>query len=71
MARILVVDDDADILKLAEQILTAAGHTVIVAEDALRALDWLGQMSFDLLLSDANMPLYSGFDLINTVRENP
>jgi len=71
MARILVVDDDADILKLAEQILTAAGHTVIVAEDALRALDWLGQMSFDLLLSDANMPLYSGFDLINTIRKNP
>lgn len=71
MARVLVVDDDPDILKLAEQILGAAGHTVIVAEDALRALDWLGQMGFDLLLSDANMPLYSGFDLISTIRKNP
>jgi CheY-like chemotaxis protein len=71
MARILVVDDDPDILKLAEKVLVAAGHTVIVAEDALRALDWLNQLGFDLLLSDANMPLYSGFDLINTIRKNP
>jgi DNA-binding response OmpR family regulator len=70
MARILVVDDDPDILRLADQILAAAGHTVLVAEDALRALDWLNQIHFDLLLSDANMPLYSGFDLVNTIRKN-
>lgn len=71
MARILVVDDDTDILKMAEQILVTAGHTVFVAEDALRAIDWLNHINFDLLLSDANMPHYSGFDLINTVRNNP
>lgn len=71
MARILVVDDDPDILKMAESILVAAGHTVFVAEDALRAIDWLNNVSFDLLLSDANMPQYSGFDLINTIRNNP
>jgi DNA-binding response OmpR family regulator len=71
MARILVVDDDPDILKMAESILVNAGHTVFVAEDALRAIDWLNNITFDLLLSDANMPQYSGFDLINTVRNNP
>lgn len=71
MARILVVDDDPDILKMAEQILGAAGHTVLVAEDALRAIDWLNNIAFDLMISDANMPHYSGFDLINTVRNNP
>jgi DNA-binding response OmpR family regulator len=70
MARILVVDDDPDILKMAESILVAAGHTVFVAEDALRAIDWLNHINFDLLLSDANMPQYSGFDLINTIRNN-
>ncbi len=70
MARILVVDDDPDILNLAEKILVSASHTVIVAEDALRALDWLNQVQFDLMISDANMPMYSGFDLINTVRKN-
>lgn len=71
MARILVVDDDADILKMAEKILVGAGHTVFVAEDALRAIDWLNHITFDLLLSDANMPHYSGFDLINTIKNNP
>jgi DNA-binding response OmpR family regulator len=70
MARILVVDDDPDITKMAERILTSGGHMVVTAEDALRALDWLNQMPFDLMISDANMPRYSGFDLINTIRNN-
>ena len=70
MARILVVDDDPDITKMAERILTSGGHIVVTAEGALRALDWLNQMPFDLLISDANMPHYSGFDLINTIRNN-
>lgn len=70
MGRILVVDDDPDILKMTEQVLGQAGHTVFVAEDALRAIDWLNQYNFDLMLSDANMPHYSGFDLVNTVRNN-
>src|ERR1700743_1405189 len=71
MARILVVDDDPDILKMAESILVAAGHTVFVAEDALRAIDWLNNVSFDFLFSYAHMPQYSVFDLINTIRNNP
>ena len=71
MARILVVDDDPDILKMADRILVSAGHIVVGAEDALRAIDWLNQLNFDLLLSDANMPHYSGYDLINTIRNNP
>jgi len=71
LARILVVDDDLDILNLAVRILGSSGHTVFVAEDALRAIDWLDQVQFDLLLSDANMPHYSGFELVNTVKNNP
>jgi len=70
MARILVVDDDPDILKMTEKVLGSAGHTVFVAEDALRAVDWLNHIEFDLLLSDANMPHYSGFELVNTIRNN-
>lgn len=71
MARILVVDDDLDILKMAESVLGGAGHTVFVAEDAMRAIDWLNHIDFDLLLSDANMPHYSGFELIGTLKKNP
>lgn len=70
MGRILVVDDDADILKMAEAVLVAAGHTVFTAEDAMRAMDWLNHIDFDLLLSDANMPHYSGFELVTTIRND-
>ena len=70
MARILVVDDDPDILKLAEQILFSCGHSVFLAEDALRGIEWLNKIDFDLLISDATMPHYTGFDLISTVRNN-
>lgn len=70
MARILVVDDDPDILKMAEKVLGSSGHTVLVAEDAFRAMEWLNQINFDLLLSDAHMPHYSGFELVRTVRND-
>ncbi|NJM09857.1 MAG: response regulator [Bdellovibrionaceae bacterium] len=70
MARILVVDDDPDILKMAEAVLCSAGHVVFTAEDAVRAMEWLNHIDFDLLLSDANMPIYSGFELVSTVRNN-
>lgn len=70
MARILVVDDDLDILRMAEAVLGNAGHTVFVAEDAMRAIDWLNHIDFDLLLSDANMPHYSGFELVSTLKKN-
>jgi DNA-binding response OmpR family regulator len=70
MARILVVDDDPDILKMAENVLCAVGHIVFTAEDAMRAMDWLNHIDFDLMLSDANMPLYSGFELVNTIRRD-
>ena len=70
MGRILVVDDDNDILKLAEQVLASAGHVVVTAGDAMRAMDLLSRLEFDMLISDANMPHYSGFDLVSTVRKN-
>lgn len=70
MARILVVDDDPDILKMADAVLSSVGHTVFTAEDAIRAMEWLNHIDFDLMLSDANMPIYSGFELVTTVRNN-
>lgn len=70
MGRILVVDDDPDILNITEQVLVAAGHTVFLAQDALTAMDWLNQLQFDMLVSDANMPHYSGFELVGTVRND-
>lgn len=70
MARILVVDDDGDVLKMAERVLSGAGHQTIGVEDPIKAMERLDSASFDLLISDANMPHYSGFDLVKTVRHD-
>jgi CheY-like chemotaxis protein len=71
MARVLVVDDDNDILKLAERVLGASGHIVFTASDGFRAMAFLETLPFDLLISDANMPHVNGFELVQTVRANP
>lgn len=70
MARILVVDDDPDILKLAQKVLGSQGHMTFTAGDALKAIEYLNENSFDLLISDANMPRYSGFELVRTIKKD-
>ena len=71
MGRILIVDDDKDILRMMEQILAEAGHSVVSATSAMEAIDHLRVASFDMVLSDANMPMHSGFDLVSTLRKEP
>ena len=70
MARILVVDDDKDILVMAEKLLGHYGHTTVTAGDAIRAMEILNSTSFDMVISDANMPHYSGFEMIKTIRSH-
>lgn len=71
MSRILLVDDDADVRKLAKRILEKDGHTVVIIDNGLTALDELNKNNYDLLISDASMPQYSGFDLIRALRRQP
>ncbi len=69
MANILLVDDDEDLLHLARKLLASQKHTVMIARDALEAVDILGRYPFHLIVTDANMPHYTGFDFIKTVRK--
>lgn len=70
MARILVVDDDPDVLKLVSRVLTASDHTVFTANNAIKAMDLLNATMFDLVISDARMPHFSGFELVSAIRNN-
>lgn len=70
MARILVVDDDPDVLRLVEKVLSMNQHQVFTATDAMKAMDLMNASFYDLLISDANMPRFSGFDLITTIKNN-
>ncbi len=68
-ARILVVDDDADTLKLIELTLKTAGHYVELASDGDTGYDLIRQGSFDLILLDVMMPDVSGFDVMQRLNE--
>jgi len=68
--RILVVDDEPELLHLCEVILQTAGFQVTTAKDGLLALQKFQQnpQEFDLVLTDFSMPNMSGSDLINALR---
>jgi CheY-like chemotaxis protein len=68
MATILLVDDDQDILNFGKKVLASVGHDVLTANDAMEAVDVLNTHSLDLIISDANMPVHSGFDLLKTLK---
>jgi putative two-component system response regulator len=69
MSRVLVIDDEAVIRMLVVEILEAAGHEVIAAESAERALGLLEESEFDLIVSDVVMPGLSGLELLEIVRQ--
>ncbi|MFH1760969.1 MAG: response regulator [bacterium] len=63
-ARILLVDDESDILDILSEFLDEEGYDVKTAGDGIAALEILEQEQFNLLLSDINMPRMKGFELI-------
>jgi putative two-component system response regulator len=67
-ARILVIDDEAVIRMLVVEILEAAGHQVVDASSAERALQLLDEDEFDLVVSDVIMPGLSGLELLEALR---
>jgi DNA-binding NtrC family response regulator len=67
-ARILVVDDDAEIALLVRKVLTAAGYSVSLATSAAQARSRFERETFDLVITDRQMPEESGADLIRALR---
>ena len=70
-ARILVVEDDPDIMRILTHTLTAVGHEVIPAyggEDAIRKVK---AQKFDLVLTDLAMPKVSGVAVIQSIKADP
>jgi putative two-component system response regulator len=69
VSRILVIDDEDVIRMLMLEILESAGHEVVGAETAERALGLLEESEFELIVSDVIMPGLSGLELLGAVRE--
>lgn len=68
---ILVVDDSKTILKLVENGLAKAGFQVITALNGKNALELLNHMKPDLIISDLDMPVMTGFEFRTHIAENP
>ena len=68
--RILVVDDEASILKLISMILESAGSTVDAAGSGDKALAYLVENDYDLVISDLRMPGIDGWKLFDWVKQN-
>lgn len=67
-ARILVVEDDRDLRRLNTEVLTRAGYLVDGAEDGDAGWTALETDSYDLLITDNNMPKLTGLDLLKKLR---
>ena len=68
-ARILLVEDEEDIVAGLRYALEAAGYTPTIARDGQQALDLLRTTDPDLVLLDVMLPHVSGFDVLRSLRE--
>ena len=69
MSRILVVDDEAGIRKVARDALERAGHEVETAVDGEDALAVMEDKEYALVITDLNMPRLDGRVLVRRIRE--
>jgi len=70
LARILLVDDDKDHLKLFTIVLEEQGHSVDAYHDADTALSKFKPNYYDLALLDYRMPDLNGLELYGKIKEN-
>lgn len=67
--RILVVDDESLMREFLSESLAAQKYDVDAAENGSRALDYLNNETYDLVLTDLKMPKVSGIDVLKKARE--
>jgi len=66
--RVLVVDDELELLAICSEVLQEAGYEALSASSAQSALDRLHGGAFDVVVSDIRMPGLGGIDLLRAVR---
>lgn len=69
--RILIVDDDPDLLQLTSSLLAQAGYQTFTATMGLEALDCVDQIRPDLIILDVMMPGMDGYEVCRRLRRKP
>lgn len=70
--RLLLVEDDLEILNILRDMLRLKGHKVVAASNPETALELIDSTNFDLVMTDLGMPVVSGWDIAKRVKDkNP
>jgi type IV pilus assembly protein PilB len=67
--KVLIVDDEAGILKMVELALKPLNLEIHTSQNGKEALDRIAQISPNLVITDINMPVMDGFELIKELRQ--
>ena len=69
-ARILIIEDDRDILESVSRLLVASGYTLIAARDGLEGLEKARVEHPDLILTDLMLPKLNGYELCTMLKQD-
>ena len=69
--KILIADDEPNIVTALEFLLARGGYEVLIARDVDEALKTLESARPDLVLLDIMMPVKSGYEICKRIRERP
>ena len=71
MGRILVVDDEADVVRTVTKALEARGHTITIARDGAEAIAAVAEHRPDLLVIDLAIPKIDGAEVARRLKADP
>jgi CheY-like chemotaxis protein len=71
MARVLVIDDEPDAVRLIKKVLSGRGHLVPTARDGASALVLVKQEPPDVILLDSDLPKIDGAEVCRQIKVNP
>ncbi len=70
MFKILIAEDDRELLGLFSHVLIKNGYAVTGVANGQEALDVMESSYFDLIISDIMMPKVNGYELVSSLRES-
>jgi len=68
--KILIIDDDIELTKAVESIVTTAGHDTRCTNDPKEGLKLIREQKHDMVFLDLAMPEFSGIDIINDLAKD-
>lgn len=69
--KLLLIDDDPNLILLVKDYLEFRGYEVVTAENGREALEVLEQQIPDMIICDVMMPEMDGYSLVSTIRSDP